>query len=66
MAAHFSSPKRTSLLPDMMMCSTSAKTVFQIEVNVPREEEVENTYEMKRAKYTELAAEYWMEGCHLS
>ncbi|GAA6109071.1 uncharacterized [Tachysurus ichikawai] len=46
LAAYFSSPKRsppTSLLPEMVMWSTSAKAACHIELNVPREEEVETT-----------------------
>lgn len=60
MAANSSSPKRSThhhSRPYIVVRSTLIRTVFIIELTVPVEEEVDATYERKRAEYSELAAE---------
>lgn len=48
----------TSLRPDIVVWSTKAKAVLLIELTVPLEEGIEATFERKKTKYSELAAEY--------
>ena len=47
----------TSLRPDMLLLSDSAKRVGIIELTVPSEDRVEISGELKRAKYSELERE---------
>ncbi|KAJ8402646.1 hypothetical protein AAFF_G00367290 [Aldrovandia affinis] len=47
----------TTLRPDIVVWSTTAKTVLLIKRTVPWEEGVEAAYERKRQKYSNLAAE---------
>lgn len=45
----------TSLRPDIVLCSTAAKTFIMVELTVPWEEEMEAAFERKKDKYAELA-----------
>ena len=47
----------TSLRPDIVLWSTSTKTVIMVELTVPWEEGMEAAFERKRDKYSELANE---------
>ena len=47
----------TSLRPDIVLWSTSTKTVIMVELTVPWEEGMEAAFERKRDKYSELASE---------
>lgn len=48
---------KTSLRPDIVMWSSSTKTVLLIELTVPWEEGVEAAFKRKRLKYSDLIAE---------
>lgn len=47
----------TNLRPDLVFWSASLKLVYIIELTVPWEDAVEETYERKKLRYTELAAQ---------
>lgn len=52
----------TTLRPDLVLWSPSAKRVFIIELTVPWEESVEEAYERKHLRYADLAAEAQQRG----
>ncbi|TWW62722.1 hypothetical protein D4764_04G0013690 [Takifugu flavidus] len=47
----------TTLRPDLVLWSSSLKSVYIIELTVPWESSAEEAYERKKLRYTELAAE---------
>jgi len=47
----------TNLRPDIVLWSSTSKQVVMVELTVPWEERVEDSYHLKRDKYTELQAE---------
>ena len=47
----------TNLRPDLVLWSPSTKTAYIIELTVPWENSVEEAYERKKLRYSELAAE---------
>ena len=47
----------TTLRPDMVLWSKAAKLAYVVELTVPWEEGVEEAYERKKLKYSDLAAE---------
>lgn len=47
----------TTLRPDMVLWSPTTKLVYVVELTVPWEEGVEEAYERKKNKYSDLAAE---------
>lgn len=47
----------TNLRPDLVLWSSSLRTVYIIELTVPWEAAVEEAFERKSLKYTELAAD---------
>ena len=47
----------TTLRPDMVLWSMAAKLAYVVELTVPWEEGVEEAYERKKTKYSDLAAE---------
>lgn len=47
----------TSLRPDIIIWSSSAKEVVIVELTVPWEENMEAAFERKKEKYSDLAAE---------
>lgn len=47
----------TTLRPDMVLWSKAAKLAYVMELTVPWEEGVEEAYERKKTKYSDLAAE---------
>ena len=47
----------TNLRPDLVLWSTSQKSVFIVELTVPWEAAVGEAYERKQLKYTDIAAE---------
>lgn len=46
----------TSLRPDVVLWSTSMRTVIMVELTVPWEEGMEAAFERKKEKYTDLTA----------
>src|SRR4029434_8468580 len=52
----------TNLRPDMVIWSPSWKAVYIIELTVPWESSVEEAYERKKLRYTELAADATQRG----
>ena len=52
----------TNLRPDMVLWSPSRKAVYIIELTVPWENSVEEAYERKKLRYTELAADATQRG----
>jgi hypothetical protein len=48
----------TSLRPDIVVWSTKGRSVHLIELTVPQEGGIEAAFERKKAKYSDLAAEY--------
>lgn len=52
----------TNLRPDLVLWSPSLKSVYIIELTVPWEGSVEEAYERKKLRYTELAAEAQQRG----
>ncbi len=45
----------TTLRPDIVLWSKAAKQVILVELTVPWEERIEEAYELKKAKYQDLA-----------
>lgn len=52
----------TTLRPDLVLWSTSLRSVFIAELTVPWENAVEEAYERKKLRYTELAADAQQRG----